>query len=330
MKIFEGKSNFVVSSLIITVMLMGIIGPTFADNFPDKPIEFIVIFTPGGVTDLSMRAIAEIASKELGQPFVVINKGGAGGSIGTAAIAKAKPDGYTVGSLSVTPMEVQPHLTKLSYDPIKEIVPIMQYGEYPQGIAVKADSPFNTLKDLIEYSKKNPGKVSYGTTAVGGTQHIMMERIAGEAGVKWIHVPFKGDAPAVTALLGGHITATALSGAFPQAKAGNAKILAVFNAKRLSEFPNVPTLQELGYNLSMSNYLAIGAPAGVPKDRLEKLGKAFKNAMKDPYFLENMKKLSIEVDYKSSNELERMIREGYKMHGELIKKLGLAEKAKSE
>lgn len=327
---FEKKLNSLFCALMVVATLMFIIAPAFANDFPNRPMEFIIIFTAGGVTSNSVRVIGEIASKQLGQPFVFTNIGGAGGSIGTAAIARAKPDGYTVGTLSVTPMEIQPHLSKLSYDPIKDIVPIMQYGEYPQGIGVKADSPFNTLKDLIEYSKKNPGKVSYGTTAVGGTQHIMMERIAEKAGVRWVHVPFKGDAPATTALLGGHITATASSAAFPQAKAGNAKILVVFNKKRLSLFPDVPTLQELGYNLSMSNYLAIGAPAGIPKDRFEKLEKALKNAMEDQLFLESMKNMTAEVVYRSGDELSKMIKDGYKVYGELLKKLGLLEKAKSD
>jgi len=299
--------------------------PAQAQTFPDRPIEFIVLFAAGGSTDISVRTICEMASKELGQPFVVLNKPGGGGSIAIGALAKSAPDGYTVGSLSSGAMEIQPHLIKVPYDPIKDIVPIMQYGEYPQGLAVKADAPFNTFKDLIEYARQNPGKVTYGTTGVGGTQHIMMERIATAAGIKWSHVPFKGGTPAITALLGGHITATTVAEFVPQVKSGTAKILAVFGTKRLSDFPNVPTLLEIGYNIYMVNYLAIGAPAGTPKDRLDKLGKAFKNAMSNSLFVEMMKKWSIESIYKPGDEVAKIIQEGYKVHGEIIKQLGLKE-----
>ena len=294
-----------------------------AEVYPNKAIEFIVLFAAGGSTDISVRTTCEIASKELGQPFVVLNKTGGGGSIAIAALAKAKADGYTVGSLSVGAMEIQPHLVKVPYDPVKDIVPIMQYGEYPQGIAVKTDAPFKTLKDLIEYARQNPGKVTYGTTGVGGAQHIMMERIAAEAGIKWSHVPFKGGTPAITALLGGHITATTVAEFVPQVKSGTAKLLVVFNTKRLSDFPDAHTMQEAGFNLSMSNYLGIGAPAGTPKDRIEKLHKAFKNAMGHPTFMEMMKKWSIEAIYKPGDELVKIIKDGYQVHGEIIKKMGI-------
>jgi tripartite-type tricarboxylate transporter receptor subunit TctC len=299
--------------------------PAQAQTYPDRPIEYIVLFAAGGSTDISVRTICEIAAKELGQPFVVLNKPGGGGSIAIGALAKAGPDGYTIGSLSSGAMEIQPHLIKVPYDPIKDIVPIMQYGEYPQGLAVKADAPFDTFKDLVEFARKNPGKVTYGTTGVGGTQHIMMERIATAAGIKWSHVPFKGGTPAITALLGGHITATTVAEFVPQVKAGAAKLLAVFGTKRLSDFPNVPTLMDMGYNIYMANYLAIGAPAGTPKDRLDKLGNAFKNAMSNPAFVEMMKKWSIEIIYKPGSEIAKIIQGGYKVHGEIIKQLGLKE-----
>lgn len=318
------KSIFIAAVLSLVIVTSTLIQEGLsAEVYPNKPIEFIVLFAAGGSTDISVRTIGEIASKELGQPIVVLNKPGGGGSVAIAALANSKPDGYTVGSLSVGAMEIQPHLVKVPYDPVKDIVPIMQYGEYPQGIAVKSDAPFKTLKDLIEYAKQNPGKVTYGTTGVGGAQHIMMERIATEAGIKWSHVPFKGGAPAITALLGGHITAVTVAEFVPQVKAGTAKLLVVFNTKRLPDFPDALTMQEAGFNLSMSNYLGIGAPVGTPKDRLEKLQIAFKNAMNHPTFMEMMKKWSIEVIYNPGDELSKTIKEGYKVHGDIIKKMGI-------
>ncbi|RJR46823.1 MAG: tripartite tricarboxylate transporter substrate binding protein [Desulfobacteraceae bacterium] len=299
--------------------------PALADDFPTRPIEYIVIFAAGGSTDLAARAIGEVASKQLGQPVVVMNKPGGGGTVGTAALAKAKPDGHTVGSLSTGAMEFKPHMEDLSYDPLKDIVAVMQYGEYPQGIAVKADSPFKTLKDLIEYARANPGKVTYGTTGAGGAQHISMERLAKEAGIKWSHVPFKGGTPAITDLLGGHITATAVAEFVPQVKAGNARLLAVFNSKRLASFPEGPTTLELGYKVYMANYLGIGVPAGTPKARIEKLAKAFKNAMDDPSFKKVMENFSIEIVYRSGEELAGVIKEGYETQGKVLRELGLAK-----
>jgi tripartite-type tricarboxylate transporter receptor subunit TctC len=316
-------SKFVLAVICACAMLTLPSG-SWAEAYPDRPIEFLVLFAAGGSTDIASRTICEIAGKELGQPFVVLNKTGGGGSIAVGALAKAKPDGYTVGALSIGAMETQPHLVKVPYDPVKDITPIMQYAEYPQGIAVKADSPFKTFKDLIDYARANPGKVTYGTVGAGSAQHLMMERIAMETSVKWSHVPFKGGNPAVTALLGGHITATTVAEFVPQVKAGTMRLLATTNANRLSDFPDAPTVQESGYpGLYMVNYVAIGAPAGIAKDRLEKLHKAFKNAMNHPTFKEVMKKWSFEVSYRSGDEVAKIIRDGYKVHGELIKKMGL-------
>ena len=201
----------------------------------------------------------------------------------------------------------------------------MQYGEYPQGIAVKADSPFMTLKDLIEYARGNPGKVTYGTTGAGGAQHIGMVRLEKEAGIQWSHVPFKGGTPAVTDLLGGHITATTVAEFVPQVKAGNMRLLATFNSKRLASFPDAPTTLELGYKVYMANYLGIGVPAGTPKAIVEKLGRAFKNAMNESSFKQVMESFSIEIAYRSGEELAEVIKEGYEIQGKVLKELGLAK-----
>jgi tripartite-type tricarboxylate transporter receptor subunit TctC len=296
-----------------------------ADTYPQKPINFIVTFAAGGSTDTIVRGMAQIAAKEIGQPVIVSNKGGGGGSLGTAFWASQKPDGYIVGIISLGPMEIQPHLAKVPYDPIKDIVPIMQFGEYPQGLAVKADSPFKNLKDLIEYARQNPEKVIYGTTGVGGAPHITTERLAIEAGVKLTHIPYKGGAPAITALLGGHVTATSVAEFVLQVKGGTARLLAAYNPQRLSDFPDVPTLKELGYRVTLSNYVGIGVPAGTPKDVTDKLHKAFKKAYEDPSIKELMKKWAVEAIYEPGDDLAKKIRIGYKEYGEVIKKLGLRE-----
>lgn len=323
----KGKKRkfFFFMGLIITLVFVLQTGPLRAADFPTKPIEYIIIFAAGGSTDIVARLMSNLVSKELGQPVVVINNGGGGGTMGIAAMTKSKPDGYTIASLSTGALEFKPHMVDLPYDTLKDIVPIIQFGEYPQGIAVKADAPYKTLKDLIEYARQNPGKVTYGTTGAGGAQHISMERLALEAKINWKHVPFKGGSPAITDLLGGHITATTVAEFVPQVKAGNAKLLAVFGTARMESFPNAPTLMELGYKVSMSNYLGVGVPTGTPKQARDKLANAFKNAMGDPSFKKIMDQFSIEIVYRSGDELAEVIKQGYKSSGEILKKLGMAK-----
>jgi tripartite-type tricarboxylate transporter receptor subunit TctC len=326
MRLIKKWPPILLVGLMFTAALLCRTGSVWAaDAYPNRPIDFIVTFAAGGSTDVIVRGMTQIAAKEIGQPFVVSNKGGGGGSVGTAYWASQKPDGYTMGIVSLGPMEIQPHLAKVPYDPIKDIVPIMQFGEYPQGLAVKVDSPFKTLRDLIEYARQNPGKVTYGTTGVGGAPHITTERVAIEAEVKLTHIPYKGGAPAITALLGGHVMATSVAEFVLQVKGGTARLLAAYNPQRLSDFPDVPTLKELGYHVTLSNYVGIGVPAGTPKDVIEKLQKAFKKACDDPSIKELMKKWAVEAIYEPGDELAKKIKVGYKDYGEVIKRLGLRE-----
>lgn len=297
----------------------------YGDDFPNKPIEFIVVYAAGGTTDIYMRTLCKIAAEDLGQAIVVLNKTGSGGAIGVQYLAKAKPDGYTAGCFALTAMETQPHFVKL-YDPLKDIIPLMQVCEGPQGICVKVDSPFKTFKDLINYARENPGKVTYGTTGFGSVQHLTMERIATEAGIKWTNIPYKGGAAVIPSLLGGHITASGGVAEFvPHVKAGELRLLVVFNPKRLSEFPEARTLLEEGFHVSLSNYMGIGVPAGTARDRIEKLHKTFKRAMENPVFLKIMKEMSYEITYKPGDEFAEAIKNGYKLHGEILKKLGLTK-----
>jgi tripartite-type tricarboxylate transporter receptor subunit TctC len=299
-----------------------------ADTFPSKPVEYVVVFAAGGSTDVISRGLVDIASKELGQAFVILNKPGGGGSVGVSYWASAKPDGYTIGTFTAGAAEIQPHLIKVPYDPLEDIEPIMQLFEYPQGFAVGADSPFKTFRELVEYAKQNPGKVSYGSSGTGGAPHIFTEIVAAKLNIKLTHVPFKGGAPAAAAVLGGHIMGTPCADFVPYVKAKTMRLLVVYNPKRLADFPEAPTLRELGYDLALSNYMGIGAPAGVPKDRLEKLYRVLKNAREDPGFKELLKKWSVEDVFRRGDELAKVIREGYEDRRQIIEKLGLRKSSK--
>ena len=207
--------------------------PAAAADFPSKPVTLIVPWAAGGSTDTCMRILAENAAKHLGQPVIVENKPGGGGTVGPATMAAtAKPDGYT---LSQIPMGVfrLPHTMKTTWDPLKDFSYIIQLTGYTYGIVVKKDAPWNTLKELLDYAKANPGKVTYATPGVGVMQHVTMEKLARKEGIKWIHVPQKGGIEVITATMGGHVMVGAeTSGWAPQVESGDLRLLAVWTEQR--------------------------------------------------------------------------------------------------
>src|SRR5512136_819998 len=221
---------------------------SFAQTYPSKPIHMIITFPPGGSVDPSTRAIFEGAKKFLDQPIIIENKAGGGGTVGIAEAAKQKPDGYDIVSFVVSGLTRVPHLRPLPYK-LGDIVPIMQFAQVPSGVAVQANSPWRTFKELVDHARKNPKKVKFSTQGVSIPQDISMELIARKEKISWILVPYKGTAPAITALLGGHVDFTCVSTDFiPHVKAGKLKVLAILDQKRLDDFPQIPTLSELGYD----------------------------------------------------------------------------------
>jgi len=217
--------------------------------WPSKPIRLVVPYPAGGAADTVARALSQRLSESLGQPVVVDNRGGAGGAIGTDITAKAAPDGYTL-LLTVGP----PHNTfpffmrNLPFDIQKDFTPIMIVGSAPQAIAVAASLPVNSIRELIDYGKKNPGKLSFGTSGAGSSQHLGGVMLNKAAGIDMLHVPYKGGGPALNDLLGGQIPVgiVILSNVLPQAKAGKVKLLAVLEAQRARAAPDTPTVAEAG------------------------------------------------------------------------------------
>jgi tripartite-type tricarboxylate transporter receptor subunit TctC len=314
-------------SLLLAIGLILVLGTSaMAAEYPTKPISLVVPFPPGGSADLTGRALANAATKSLGQPIIVENKAGGGGTVGPSLLITKAPDGYILGQITGAAI-IAYHMGKITFNPIEDLTHIVRYGSYLYGIAVRADAPWRTLQEFIEYSKQNPGKVSYASSGVGTPVHLAMEELAMLAGVQWIHVPYKGVAESNTALLGGHVDAASeSSGWVPLVDAGKFRLLATYGEKRSTRYPHVPTVRECGYDMVAAGPIGIMGPKGIPDSILKKLDDAFRKAMDDPEFKEVMKKFDFFIAYLGSENYEKFLRQDSERFRKLVEKLGLQKK----
>jgi len=295
-------------------------------EYPEKPINCIVSFEAGGTTDIAARSMADLASKILGQPMVVINKAGGTGSVGLASVKKEKPDGYNICSIAGGIFITQ-HMRQLPFDVLKDFTPIMQFAEYPTPVLVRDDSPWKTFKDLVEYAKRNPGKIRYGTSGPGSIFHLAMETFALQEGIKWTHIPFKGGHPATMAILGKHIEVMVTPTDFKAfVRPGQLRFLSSFGQTRLPSFPEVPTWKELGYNIEMIHPAGWVGPRGLPKGVVDKLHGAFKQAIETPDFKRVMKDLEFPILYRNPEDLSKQMKELTEYYRKLVKEAGFDKK----
>jgi tripartite-type tricarboxylate transporter receptor subunit TctC len=292
-------------------------------KFPDHPITVYCAFPAGASADAALRALAQGASKYLGQQVIVDSRPGVGGTLAATSLVSAKPDGYTLAQVTNTLMR-QPFIGKTPYDPATDFSYILAATAFELGLVVKADSPWQTLDDFINYTKKNPGKVTYGTSGVGTAQHQVMQRIGELKGLDWAHVPYKGTAPALTDLQGGHVAAISDTTAFgPFVDSGKFRILAVYSPARLKRWPTAPTLKEQGFDIAEAVPWGIVGPTGMDPKIVHVLNEAFRKAMDDPNFLSTLALLGQEPRYMGSDEyraymhdripLERAVVERYNL-----------------
>ena len=298
-----------------------------AQAFPAKPVTLLITFPAGGPTDVAGRALAEATSKYLGQPVVVENRPGATGTLGAAALVNAKPDGYTVSMIPITALRL-PHMENVAYDPMKDIGYVMGVSGYVFAVIVRADSPWKTMADLLAHAKANPDKVSYGSHGIGGSVHLAMEELAaGQGGIRFNHVPYKGSADMLTAVLGGHINvAVDSTGAIPHVASGKLRALAVFTEQRTPVWPDVPTLKELGYGIVSISPYGIGVPAATPPAVVKVLHDAFRKGLEDPVHTKTLEKYNQPLWYLSSEDYTRYAREQFERERRIIERLGLAKK----
>ena len=308
-------------SLLAWLFLSGI---AYGQDYPTKPINLLVGYPAGGSTDLSVRTLASEAARILKQPIVVSNVVGAAGTLVLGRVKGEKPDGYTIFNAPTANFCRIPHLQAVPYDPLKDFSFIMQYGLYQYGLVVRADSPWKTFEEFIDYAKKNPRKVNYATSGLGTGQHLAMEYMAQKEKIEWNHVPFPGGLQAVTALLGGHVQAVSQTTEWKEhVNAGTLRLLVVWTDQRLKAFPNVPTLREKGYPFAVHSALSLMGPAGMPKPVVEKLQNAFAQAMESKAFLDVMDKFDMPPAYLGSDALTKLVNKDYIETGELIKSLGI-------
>jgi tripartite-type tricarboxylate transporter receptor subunit TctC len=257
-------------------------------DYPSGPIQVEIGNPPGGGADLLTRGVAKEARKYLGQEILVSYRPGANGTVSLAHVVTVKPDGYYLGSTPSATVTNAPLILDLKFDPFKEIIPIIAYAKYNVILTVRKDSPFKTLKDFLQYAKQNPGKATYGHPGIGTGGHLTMAAIAAQDGIKMNFTPFSGDAPAITALLGGHIMASAgvAAGYVPHVQAGNLRIIASYSEERLEDYPDVPCTAELGYAHPPRLWIFLYGPKGLPEPIVTKLEDAFGKASQSPGFKE--------------------------------------------
>ena len=295
-----------------------------ASVFPTRAITLIVPWPAGGATDVTMRILAEIAGRQLGQSIVVENRPGAAGTLVGPALRSALPDGYTLGQLPLTLYRF-PFQQKVAWDPLRDIVPVIQISGVTFGIVVPAESPFKTLADLVAWGRANPQRLTVGSTGIGSTAHLAMEEIMATEGVSYIHVPYKGTADQMLAVASQTLMAGVNSTGFaPYVDNGKLRLLAVFSASRSKRWPTVPTIKELGYANGVHNSpYGIGAPAGLDPLVVKKLHDAFRQALFDPLHLQEIARYDQEPAYLGSADYARHVQEVSVRERLLLARLGL-------
>ena len=295
--------------------------------YPSKSITMIVPFPPGGLADIVARPVAEAMSRELGQPVVIENRGGAGGGIGMGVAARAKPDGYTVllalSSLTVIP-EADALLGRNPMFLLNELRPIARYTADPTVLAVRADSPWKTVKDFVEDARKRPGAINYGSSGNYGTMHVPMEILAQTAGIKMTHIPFTGAGPAVVAMLGGQIDALSTGPAtvLQQVKAGKIRVLGHWGNGSLASMPDVSSLKDLGFNAEYAQWSGLFIPSGTPEPIAQRLRAAAKVAAQDSKARDIIQNTGSPVQYLDSPEFEKYVQADAKRMTDVVKKIG--------
>ncbi|WP_119305931.1 Bug family tripartite tricarboxylate transporter substrate binding protein [Cohaesibacter haloalkalitolerans] len=310
----------------IVAAAMGLVGvQAQAASFPNKGIELIVPYSAGGGTDLVARAFADAANKHLSKAIGVVNRTGGGGAVGLTAIAKARPNGYTVG-MGTAEITMLPHMGLATFK-ADEFKAVAQLNADPSAITVRADAPWNTVEEFLAYAKEHPGEVRVGNSGTGAIWHLAAEALSKETGVKFNNVPFEGANPAVTSLLGGHIEAVSVSPAEVSnfVKAGTLKMLGVMADERVKAFPDVPTLKEGGIDLSIGTWRGIVVPNKVPEDALKVIGEVTKQAADDPAFQEQLAKMNLNFFYLDGEAFQKKIAHDDVYYKQLMTDLGLAK-----
>jgi tripartite-type tricarboxylate transporter receptor subunit TctC len=302
--------------------------PALAQTFPARPITLVIPFAPAGGSDLTARALAKAAEPILGQPITVVNRPAGGGATAMQEVARAAPDGYTIVNSTAILTAIAPAMREVPYNSATDFTPIMNYGAFNTFVAVRSDSPYRSLKDLLDFAKANPRVVTAGVSVIGASSHLGMARLAQDSGAQVSFVPFGGGAPAVTALLGRHITCVVVSGeVLPHVASGQARLLATLMGERVPSLPDVPSIRELGFNWAMNSWLGIAGPRGLPAPIVTRLQDAFLQASQNAEFKRVMEEIAVAELRADSAAAARVMAEDIQAFDALVRELRLGRYA---
>ncbi len=298
-----------------------------AQAYPTKTIKYICPWPAGGSTDVVMRALAESAGKLLGQNIIVENKPGAGGTLGCIELVNAKPDGYTLAQIPFGAFRI-PHMQKVQFDTLKDFTWIICLTGYTFGLVVPIDSPIKSIKDLVAFAKANPEKFTYGSPGTGTSPHLAIEEFAQRAGIKLSQIPFKGSAHNLQAVMGGHVMGMSDSTAWgPMVDAGKLRLLATYGSKRTVRWPDVPTLNELGYETVSDSPFGVCGPKGMDPKVVKIIHDAFKKTLEDPAVKAAFKQYDQSVIYMNTADYTKYAHESFNLEKKTIERLGLSDKS---
>ncbi len=293
--------------------------------FPNRPITLIVPWPAGGATDITLRLLCDIASRSLGQRFVIENRPGAGGTLAMPMLQHAAPDGYTIAQLPQPALRA-PHVQKVSWDPIRDTTPIIQISGVTFGVVVPANSAFQLFDDLLKFAAAKPGELTISTNGLGTTPHIVLDELFGKRQLKYIHVPYKGTSEQMLAVASGQLMAGVNSNGFvPYVESGRLRLLATFGERRTARWANVPTLKELGYGISATSPYGLVGPRGMEPHVVQALHDAFKIALFDVQHVGELAKYEQEPNYLDSRDYGAALKDAYAAERRNVERLGLAK-----
>ncbi len=311
-------------SALMAVSAGGWLGPAQAqpDKFPSRPISLWVPWPPGGATDLSMRLLAEIAGRHLGQKVLIENRPGAGGTLAMPVIQQAAPDGYTIAQLP-QPAFRAPFVQKVNWDPIRDTTPIIQLSGVTFGVLVNQASAFRSLDDVFAWAKANPGELTVATNGVGTTPHLVIEDLCARQGLRFVHIPYKGTAEQMLAVVSGQVMLGINSNGFaPFVDDGKLRLLVTFGEHRTKRWPAVPTLKDLGFGIVATSPYGLVGPHGMPAALVQTLHDAFKLALFDPAHVAELAKYDQDVDYLGPEDYGQAMRDIYAIEKRAAERMG--------
>jgi tripartite-type tricarboxylate transporter receptor subunit TctC len=302
------------------------ITPARAQGFPERPIRYLVPYTPGATNDNVARTMARALLPKLGQPVVVENKAGAGGAVGARFVADARPDGHVLLNASAANLTIAPHLNAVGYDPIRSFAPVASAGEAFALVAVNTELPVHSIAELIAYGRKHPGELNYASPGIGSVAQLRAALLADEGGFEAVHVPFPGSAPASTSVIAGDCHLIIDPIAAPHVEAGRLRALAVVGATRWDAFPDVPTLGELGLGQDWpgSGWFAMFAPAGTPAPVVARLNAAFNDSLAEPETEAALRRLGLRPEALAPEELAQRLAADHAAVGRALRRLRIA------